>query len=259
MLIYINYQITTKTGLQVRLLPHDRPLAIVQSWPTKDHAKLHVRPANEPLKNTANVLPASTVVHSASNNRYEPIATAEQWSLVAKKLERVHSKDYKSNRKSGKRKSNQCESSLTHSIPDVITHDSNKNIQVRKLPSVAKSLLPTSKDNDKQHSIIPKPPKRTSLIGSNVNENTNTKEALENEPYTRCNEETDHLNHIYCNSDFLERAGLTQKRSGADATDGRNPSGISGKNKADDIPPSPPLRAPRIPIKRKVGLLYTKK
>lgn len=238
-------------------MSQDRPLAIVQSWPTRDHAKLHIRPV------TDSAVP-NTDKTSIYINKYEPSSTPIQHSsdkITGKEVGNARNFGNIQEVENFNAKSKNLE--LSHSVPDVITHDSNLSYKIRMLPSVAKNLLAIGNGNDSNlqrkfptsHFSTPKG------VNQNVVKHGMKYEALNHFSQTPRNingnsEPDDPQNHIYCNSDFLEKAGLTQKLS-LDGTHGKIKWNVtSTKSLPDEHPPSPPVRAPRMTTKRQVQHYY---
>ena len=221
------FQVTISTGMEVRLLPHDRPLPIVQSWPTKDHAKIFIRLSKLRINNSLRSLSTDHLTKKLAE------------SSVSQKVEDV---------KTPKEVRRSQPARLSRSIPDVVSNNGRESRNPadksdlesssnRQIPTSPKSSNPdppsgisVSIINQKRHGrMLPQTPRgSSSKTKYNTSINTNL------------------LYHTYTNFEFLEKAGLTKSYSHGYC----DPS--SAKGSGDSPPPVPPVRAPRIPLRRQV-------
>ncbi|KAF2353511.1 Ras-associating (RA) domain [Trinorchestia longiramus] len=177
---YVLIQVTKRTGLELRLLPHDRPLAVIQSWPTEDHAHLHIRPAvDQPVR------PLSTAVKATN--------LGQSRSSLANELESYLTKDFLE------------EQRAPNSIPDVVSLEA-------RLKHMGKPSDTRHQFSDSNGAVVPT---SSCLRLTDDNDMKNIYEicGLQAGDSKQRNEHTeDEANHLYSNGEFLEKAGMIAGR-----------------------------------------------
>ncbi|XP_018007092.2 uncharacterized protein LOC108664906 [Hyalella azteca] len=74
---YFLLQITRNPKGEIRLLPHDRPLAVVRAWPCHDYAELHIRPASPSRPSSAGTTQVTTLAHANLTSQLEAYLTKD--------------------------------------------------------------------------------------------------------------------------------------------------------------------------------------
>lgn len=257
----------------MRLLPHDRPLLVIQNWPCKGYAKLFIRLAKDctTTGEGTNADVAQTKIVGSLRNNLEETATTIPSQAISSIIEVPTNAEIATDRV---QKQSSVDKLELRSVPDIIKNENQSRSMSSFPPSSLESGVTAARptaDNTKSTKInTPIPPKRTSLqnkinspehfyanenvafcsdegsgwrsrpqstvSGHNLN-SVNTDRRTQGQNLTSIS--TDLLYHTYTNFDFLEKAGLTKSMS-------LNSAAILNQEEDEEVPPSPPMRAPRM-------------